>query len=80
MCKFCSLTPEQGEDRVRFRQDIIAMADAGKCFFSKLITGNGTWCFAYDPETKRQISEWVGEKSPWSKKLKFQRSRKRTCR
>ena len=31
-------------------------------FFNKLIiTGDETFCFAYDPETKRQSSEWVGE-------------------
>jgi hypothetical protein len=43
-------------------------------FFNKIITGDKTWCFAYDPETKRQSSEWVGETSPRPKKLKFQRS------
>jgi len=44
--------------------------------FNKIITGAETWCFAYDPETERQISEWVGEASPRpKKKLKFQRSR-----
>jgi len=38
--------------------------------------GDETWCFAYDPEIKRQQgSERVGETSPWMKKLKFQRSR-----
>jgi len=36
--------------------------------------GDENWCFAYDPETKQQISEWVGEISLWPKKLKFQRS------
>ena len=40
--------------------------------------GDETWCFAYDPETKQQSSEWVGETSPWPKKLKFQRSRIKT--
>jgi hypothetical protein len=37
-------------------------------FFNKIITGDETWCFAYDPKTKRQISEWVGETSPRLKK------------
>ena len=49
----------------------------GRCrqkFFNKLITGDETWCFACDPETKRESSEWVGETSPRPKKLKFQRS------
>jgi len=49
-----------------------------KIFFNKIITGDETWCFAYDPETKRQSSEWVGESSPRPKKLKFQRSRIKT--
>jgi len=51
------------------------MADADKNFLNKIITGDETWCFACDPETKRQSSEWVGETSPQPKKMKFQRSR-----
>jgi hypothetical protein len=47
-------------------------------FLNKIITGDETWCFACDPETKRQSSEWVGETSPRLKKLKFQRSRIKT--
>jgi hypothetical protein len=73
-----SLTPEQREDQVTSFQDIIAMADADKIFLNKIITGNETWCFFYDPETKRQNSEWVGETSPRPKKLKFQRSHVKT--
>jgi hypothetical protein len=73
-----SLTPEQKEDRVTSCQDIIAMADADKNFFNKIITGDETWCFACDPETKRQSSEWVGETSPRPKKLKFRKSRIKT--
>jgi len=37
-------------------------------FLNKIIAGIETWCFAYDPETKRQSSEWVGETSPRPKK------------
>ena len=47
-----SLTPEQREDKVTFCQDIIMMANADNIFFNKIIMGNKTWCFAYDPETK----------------------------
>jgi hypothetical protein len=43
-------------------------------FLNKIIAGDETWCFAYDRETKRQSSEWVGGTSPRPKKLKFQRS------
>jgi len=52
------------EDRVTACQGIIAIADADKkIFFNKIIMGDETWCFAYDPETKRHSSEWVGETS-----------------
>jgi hypothetical protein len=37
------------------------MADADKNFFNKSISGDETWCFAFDPETKRQSSEWFGD-------------------
>jgi len=46
--KFCarfvplSLTPEQREDRVTSCQGIIAMADADKNLFNKIITGDET--------------------------------------
>jgi len=69
-----SLTPEQREDRVTSCQDIIAMADVDNNFFNKIIMGDETWCFASDPETKRQSSEWVGETFARPKELKFQRS------
>jgi len=54
------------------------MADADKKKINKIITGGETWCFAYDPETKWQSSEWVVETFPQPKKLKFQRSRNKT--
>jgi len=68
------LTPEQRDDRVTSCQDIIVMVDADKNFFNKIITGDETWCFACDPKTKQQSSEWVIETSSRPKKLKFQRS------
>ena len=73
-----SLTPEQREDWVTSCQDIITMADADKNFLTKLLQEYETSCFAYDPKTKQQSYEWVGETSPQPKKLKFQRSCIRT--
>jgi len=70
------LTTEKKEDRVTSCQDIIAMADAYNSFL--IITEIENWCFTYDPETKRQNSESVGETSPRPQKLKFQRSRIKT--
>ena len=50
-----SLTPEQREDRVTSCQDIITTADADKKFFNKIITGDESWCFAYDPVTSERV-------------------------
>jgi hypothetical protein len=73
-----SLTAEQREERVTSCQDIIAIANVDKNFFNKIITEDETWCFACNHKTKRQSSEWVGETSPWPKKLKFQSSHIKT--
>ena len=73
-----SLTPEQREDWVTSCQDIIAMADADKNFFNKIIMGDETWCFACDPKTKWQF--WMGwwDIPPGWRNLQFQRSRIKT--
>jgi len=42
-------------------------------FWENIITSDETWCFAYDPATKRQSAEWVGQNSPKPKKLRFQK-------
>jgi len=46
-------------------------------FRENIITGDETWCFAYDAATKGQSAEWVGQNSPKLKKLRFQKSRVR---
>jgi len=82
--KICScfvphyLTPEQKDQRIAACQDLIATADSDPDFFKKILTGDETWCFAYDPTTKRQSTAWVGETSPWPKKLRFQKCRVKT--
>jgi len=69
-----SLTPEQKDRRIAAYRDLIATADSDPDFFKKIVTGDGTWCFAYDPTTKRQSAACVGETSPRPKKLRFQKS------
>ena len=69
-----ALTTEQKQERVVYCQDVLLMGQDG-CFRENIITGDETWCFAYDPATKRQSAEWVGQKSPKPKKLGFQKSR-----
>jgi len=68
------LTPEQKDQRIAACRDLIATADSDPNIFKKIVTGNETWCFAYELTTKRQSAAWVGETSPQQKKLRFQKS------
>ena len=62
------------QENCRFR-DLSATTDSDSDFFKKMLTGDETWCFAYDPTTKRQSAACVGETSPRPKKLRVQKSR-----
>ena len=73
-----SLTPEQKDRRIAACRYLIATADSDPDFFKKTVTGDETWCFAYEPSTKRQSPARVGETSPRPKKLRFQKSRVKT--
>ena len=63
-----SLTPEQKDWRIAACWDLIATADSDPDFFKKIVTGDETWCFAYNATTKHQSAAWVGETSPQLKK------------
>jgi len=68
-----ALTRRQKQECVAYCQDLLLMGQDER--FWENITGDETWCFAYDPATKRQSAEWVGQNSPKPKKLRFQKSR-----
>jgi len=37
---------------------------------SKVVTGDETWCYGYDPETKQASSQWKTPNSPKPKKAR----------
>ena len=47
-------------------------------FLDKVITGDESWVFDYDPETKRQSAEWHMKSSSRPKKARMSRSRVKT--
>ena len=55
------LTPEQKEHRVAICQELCQRALDDPSFMSRVITGNESWVYGYDSETKQQSSQW---KSP----------------
>ena len=68
------LTLKQRENRVTCCQDIIMMTNAVKNFLTKILQETRPVVLPMIPPKKQQSSEWVGETSPWPKKLQFQRS------
>jgi hypothetical protein len=68
----------KGKIKSHFAKTLSRCRKKKKKKFNRITMGDEIWCFAYDLETKRQSSEWVGETSPRPNKLKFQRSRIKT--
>lgn len=61
--------------RIQHSKDIIKEAKKDKNFVYSIVTGDETWCFQYDPETKRQSSEWKGPHEPKPKKSRQEKSK-----
>ena len=55
------LTEEQKQRRVTICQDLLDRQDD---ILSRVITGDETWVYQYDPETKRQSAQWKTANSP----------------
>ena len=51
------LTHDQKQCRLRISSDLLRNAE----MFDRVITGDETWCFQYDPETKRHCKQWKTE-------------------
>lgn len=52
-------------------KDIIETAENDPDFIDSIITGDETWCFKYDPESKHQSAEWKSKGEPKPKKIAF---------
>jgi len=81
MSKVCAkmvpkeLTKEQKQRRVTICQDLLERQDD---IFGHVITGDETWVYQYNPETKRQIAQWKTANSPRPKKFHWSKSRVKT--
>ena len=52
------LTEDQKQQRVTVCQDIIERLEDDPDLLKRVITGDESWIFEYDPETKRQSRQW----------------------
>ncbi|KAJ4436686.1 hypothetical protein ANN_16817 [Periplaneta americana] len=62
--KICSrfvphkLTDEQKAKRMETSGDFISMCDQDPLVLKTIVTGDETWCYQFDPESKRQSMSW----------------------
>ena len=68
---------EQKANRLEICQDMLGRLEIEPNFLHKAITGDESWVFDYDPETKWQSEEWH-TKSSCPKKARMSRSRVKT--
>ncbi|XP_037567473.1 protein GVQW3-like [Dermacentor silvarum] len=52
------LTVEQNQLRVEVSQDMLDSPNSDPDFMNTIITGDESWMYRYDPETKSQSSQW----------------------
>ncbi len=53
------LTPEQREHRAKLSADNLSLlADGGQHFMEQIVSGDETWLYCFDPETKMRSSQW----------------------
>lgn len=72
------LTREQKANRKDVCENLTEMLNTEPDLLQKIIAGDESWCFAYDPLTKRQSSEWIKRGSPRPKKSRLTKSKTKT--
>jgi histone-lysine N-methyltransferase SETMAR len=68
------LSDDQKAHCVSVCRELKQQARDDPSFISNIITGDETWVYGYDPETKQQSLQWNSPNSPWPKKAHQVRS------
>ena len=70
------LTDDQKQYRILISRDLLNRVGSETDFMERMIiTGDESWVFEYDPETKRQSCEWHSPGSPCPRKARMSKSR-----
>ncbi|KAK3792163.1 hypothetical protein RRG08_055425 [Elysia crispata] len=74
------LTDEQKESRVNFSRNFLRRFQTEQNdFLGRIITGDETWVYSWDPETKRQSAEWRDFDEPRPEKVRRKKGLSRSC-
>ena len=82
--KICSrfvphkLTDEQKAKRMETSGDFISMCDHNPLLLENIVTGDESWCYQFDPESKRESMAWCSPNSRRPKLSRLQKSKVRT--
>ncbi|KAG7157223.1 hypothetical protein Hamer_G010079 [Homarus americanus] len=58
------LSQEQKEFHAEVAKDLLQTTNNDRHFLKQVITGDESWVYDYDPETKAQSSQWKSPASP----------------
>ncbi|XP_054707033.1 protein GVQW3-like, partial [Uloborus diversus] len=73
-----TLTDDQKHCRVEHCRDMQQAATRDPNFMANTVTGDETWCFKYEPLTKRQSAEWKSPEDAKQKNVRMEKSRIKT--
>ena len=68
------LKENQKERRCHDSREMVKLINSDSAVLDVLVTCNESWIYCYDPETKRQSSQWKHAGSPWPKKARQSKS------
>ena len=69
------LSEEQKQVRLDIVQNFLQTTDGNPEYLNTVITGDESWVYGYDPETKAQSSQWKHSSSPRPKNARQMRSK-----
>lgn len=72
------LIENQKNNRLNVCYDLREQVGNDPQILSKVVTGDDTWCYGYDPERKQALSQWKTPNSPKPKKARKVRSNVKT--
>ncbi|UYV69540.1 hypothetical protein LAZ67_6003928 [Cordylochernes scorpioides] len=75
---FPRILTEEQKVRMDVCKNMVEMTRTDPEWMQKIITGDETWVYQYDPETKRQSSQWIERGEPKPKKARFTKSKVKT--
>ncbi|KAL4136407.1 hypothetical protein QTP88_007955 [Uroleucon formosanum] len=73
-----NLLAEQKHVQMFISQDCLEQVEADPTLLDRVITGDESWYFQYDPETKRQSQQWLSPGAARPKKARMSKSNLRS--